>query len=269
VITPALFRRDGCGVKVVTENEASQFTVVEHLGELRRRLFFCLIAIFCTTVLAFCYSKHIIKLLLLPAGGMHLIALDLMDGFLIRWRITLYSGLCLAFPIWAYQIYRFVRPALHPHERKGLYPLLFGSIALFCAGTAFGYYLLWGMIRVLKGLFPADITYLPAADSYIAFVVFFLLLSGIIFLFPMVLLGLVKFGLLTTETMRRQRKIAYFALFAIAEIITPVADPIVAPLTFMVPLVLLYEASILLGRREERRVKGEERRISDPPGFYT
>ena len=237
--------------------EESQFTVTDHLDELRRRILYCLIAILVATVVAFCFSKGIIKILVLPAGGMHLIALDIMDGFLIRWRIALYGGLCLAFPVWAYQLYSFVRPALHPHERKNLHPLLFGAIALFCCGTTFGYYLLWGMIRVLKGLFPTDITFIPAADGYIAFVVFFLLISGIIFLFPIVLIGLVKFGVLTTEIMQRQRKIAYFILFVIAEIITPVADPIVAPLTFMIPLVLLYEASILIGKRSERKGKSE------------
>ena len=235
------------------DREAPQFTFVEHLGELRHRLLFCLIAILCTTVLAFCFSNHIIKILLLPAGGMHLIALNLMDGFLIKWRIALYAGVCLAFPIWAYQLYRFVCPALLPHERKGLHPLLFGSVSLFCVGTTFGYFLLWGMIRVLRGIFPSEITYLPAADSYIAFVVFFLFISGLIFLFPVVLLGLVKFGVLSTDLMRGQRKIAYFVLFAIAELITPVSDPIVAPLTFMVPLVLLYEASIVIGKRIEKR----------------
>jgi len=237
---------------VAVDCKEQQFTFVEHLDELRHRLVVCLIVIVCATTLAFFFADHILRLLLLPACGMHLIALNLMDGFLIKWRIALYAGLCAAFPIWAYQLWRFISPAVPSHERKGMFPLLIGSILLFCAGTSFGFYLLPSMIRVLKNLFPAQITYFPSADNYIEFVVCFLLISGIIFLYPIVLLGLIKFGVLTTTTMRRQRKIAYFVLFAIAEIITPVADPIIAPLIFMLPLVLLYEGSIIIGKYIEK-----------------
>jgi len=108
---------------------------------------------------------------------------------------------------------------------------------------------------------------LPTADAYISFVTFFLLSCGIAFQLPTILVMLVQLRILNTGTMRKQRRIAYFLLFAFAEIITPVADPIVAPLTVMVPLVILYEVSIFFGRRIEtarRRAEEASQTIIDP-----
>lgn len=239
-------------MSAVETSNTDRSTVVGHLAELRTRLIVSILAIACTTILAYIFSDQLLKLLLLPAGSMKLNAFNIMDGFFIRWRIALFTGIILAFPVWAFQLYRFVAPALRPNERKVAGPLLSSALALFVAGTAFGYYLLWGMIRFFVRLFPPEIQYLPATDNYLSFVTFFMLACGLAFLFPAVLLALIRLRLLTTTLLRKQRKIGYFALFVLAEVITPVADPIVAPLTVMLPLILLYEGTILVGKRIER-----------------
>ena len=229
-----------------------QQNFMDHLTELRRRLLFSVLAILLMTALSFTFSRQLLHLLVLPMGAVKLKAFNLLDGFFVQLRIALFAGITLTVPIWLYQGYRFVLPALYPRERKAVTPFLVSTILLFFSGVGFGYYLLRGMIHVLIWMFPPQLEFLPAADSYIAFVVFFLLICGIIFLFPALLLLLIQLGLLSTDLLRKQRKIAYFILFALAEIITPVADPIVAPLTIMLPLLLLFESSILVGRRIER-----------------
>jgi sec-independent protein translocase protein TatC len=148
--------------------------------------------------------------------------------------------------------------SLYENERKATFPLLIGAMVLFLLSAAFGYYLLWGMIRVLIQFFPSEVTLLPTADDYISFVVFFMLACGVAFQLPTVILMLVQLRILNTQFMRKQRRNAYFVLFAFAEIITPVSDPIVAPLTVMVPLILLYELSILIGGRIEAGRKRQE-----------
>ncbi len=183
---------------------------------------------------------------------MRLKAFNLMDGFFVQMHIALFAGITLTVPIWLYQVYRFVLPGLYPRERKAVTPFLLSTILLFFAGIAFGYYMLKGMIKMLIWMFPPQLDFLPAADNYISFALFFLLLCGIVFLFPAVLILLVQLELLSTDVLRKQRKIAYFILFVLAEVITPVADPIVAPLTVMLPLLLLFEGSLLIGRRIER-----------------
>jgi sec-independent protein translocase protein TatC len=230
-------------------------TLIEHLEELRRRIIISVLAILVATAAAFFLSDIILRVLLLPSGGLQLKAFSLMDGFMIKWRIALYTGIVVAFPVWAFHLLRFVGPGLTEREQRAIFPTLWGALVLFVIGAVFGYYLLWGMIRVLIQLFPRQVEFLPAADDYISFVVFFLLACGLAFQLPIVLLILIQLRILTTDLLRKQRRISYFVLFVFAEIITPVSDPIVAPLTVMLPLVLLYELSIWLGRGIERGMK--------------
>ena len=230
-------------------------SLIDHLEELRRRLFVSIIAILAATTIAFFFSDALLNIILLPSGGLHLNAFSLMDGFFIKWRLALYAGIVVAFPIWAYEVYAFVNPGLLPNEKRVLLPALAMSSVLFIVGALFGFYLLGGMIRVLVELLPAQVQFLPSADDYINFVAFFLLACGLAFQLPTLILILVQLRLVTSTMLRKQRRIAYFALFAFAEIITPIADPIIAPLTVMLPLVILYELSIFLARQIEKRRK--------------
>ena len=232
-------------------------SIIDHLEELRRRLLVSIIAISIATAVAFFFSDALLKLILLPSGGLQLNAFSLMDGFFIKWRLALYTGIVVAFPIWAYEVYAFINPGLLTNERRVIMPALAGSAILFVLGALFGFYLLSGMIRVLVELLPQQVQFLPSADDYINFVAFFLLACGVAFQLPTLLLILVQLKLVTSAMLRKQRRYAYFALFAFAEIITPIADPIVAPLTVMLPLVILYEISIFLARRIEKRRKPE------------
>jgi sec-independent protein translocase protein TatC len=238
--------------------EEKTMSLVDHLEELRQRIIISALAILVVTAIAFFLSDTILKVLLLPAGQMRLNAFSIMDGFLIKWRVALYLGIIIAFPIWAYEVYKFVAPGLTDQEQKAIFPMLWGALVLFLMGAVFGYYLLWGMVRVLVQFFPKEVTYLPSADDYISFVVFFLLACGIAFQLPILLIILIRLRIVSVELLRKQRKIAYFALFVFAEVITPVSDPIVAPLSVMGPLVVLYEVSIWIGRSIERRRKREE-----------
>jgi sec-independent protein translocase protein TatC len=228
-----------------------QLSLVGHLEELRQRIIYSALAILVVTAVAFFFSSQLLNLLLLPSGGLQLNAFSLMDGFLIKWRIALYAGLIIASPVWVYQFFQFVVPGLTPYERQAILPITGLALVLFVLGAVFGYYLLWGMIRVLLQFFPKGVTLLPSADDYISFVLFFMLACSLAFQLPIIIIVLVRLHLLSTEILRKQRKIAYFALFAFAEIITPVSDPIVAPLTVMVPMLILYEMSIWISARIE------------------
>ena len=233
-------------------SDQPEMTFSEHLEELRWRLIYSILAILITTIISFLFSDTLLKLLVLPSGGLQLKAFNLMDGFMIKWNIALITGIVFAFPVWGYQLYGFIGAGLLENERKVIVPVLIGSLFLFILGALFGYYLLWGMIRVMREFFPPDIEFLPAADSYIQFILFFLLACGIAFQLPTLLVGFVQLRIISSDLLSKQRKISYFLLFVFAEIITPVSDPILAPLTVMVPLVILYEISIWISRLIER-----------------
>jgi sec-independent protein translocase protein TatC len=235
--------------------DEKRLSLVGHLEELRQRLIYSILAILLITTVAFFFSSQILNLLVLPSGGLQLKAFSIMDGFLIKWRIALYTGVVLSSPVWVYQLFRFIVPGMTEHERQAILPVTGLALILFVLGAVFGYYLLWGMIRVLIEFFPKGVDFLPAADDYISFVLFFMLACSLAFQLPVLIVILVRLHILNTTLLRKKRKIAYFALFAFAEIVTPVSDPIVAPLTIMVPLVLLYEASIKISARIEARSK--------------
>jgi sec-independent protein translocase protein TatC len=232
-------------------------SLTDHLDELRTRIIYAGIAILVPTAIAFFFSDYILAFVLQPSGGLRLNAFSIMDGFLIKWRLSLMTGIIIAFPVWAYQIYAYVRPGLFEHERRAIVTPLIGAAVLFIIGGAFGYYMLWGMIKVLIELFPQQVTFLPAADDYISFVLFFIVSCGLAFQLPTMIMILARLHIVNSDLLRKQRRIAYFALFVFAEVVTPVSDPIVAPLTVMVPLVILYELSIGLVRRLEVRRERE------------
>ena len=230
-----------------------ELDLTSHLDELRTRIIYAAIAILVPTLVAFFFADTILHILTLPSGDMQLKAFSIMDGFLIKWRVALMTGVVVAFPIWAYEIYAYIRPGLYEHEKRAIVGPLIGAAVLFAIGAAFGYYMLWGMVRVLVQLFPKQVDFLPSADEYISFVLFFLLSCGLAFQLPTMIVILARLHLVNATLLQKQRRIAYFALFVFAEIITPIADPIVAPLTVMVPLVILYELSIGLVKRLEVR----------------
>jgi sec-independent protein translocase protein TatC len=242
----------------------SEMPLLAHLSELRKRLLVSIVAIVATTILAFLFSDSILRILLMPMKNQNLKAFNLLDGFMIRWRLSLFAGIIVASPIWTLQIYKFIRPALHEQEKNAIGPMLVCVFFLFLAGMAFAFYLLFMMVTGLLSFFPAKIEYLPSADDYISFVTFFMVACGVVFELPPFLIILVRLRILQASKLRAQRRIAYFILFAFAEIITPVSDPIVAPLTVMVPLVLLYEVSILFASRIDRkRTSIEATRLDD------
>ena len=234
-------------------------SLVDHLEELRWRILWSLLAVVGIAIVALFFSDNILNILLQPSGGLRLKAFNITDGFMIKFHISIYIGIAAAFPIWAFQLYRFFSPALLAHERRLILPTLMFSSVLFALGVVFGYIMLKEIIKVLVEIFPSQVDFLPAAQEYISFVLFFLLTCGLIFQLPILLTVLIYLRVLSVEILQKQRRIAYFLLFVIAELVTPVADPFLAPLVVMAPLVILYEISILAGKRiEHQRLKSEQ-----------
>ncbi len=229
-------------------SEEKRMGFLEHLEEVRSRLIISLIAIFVTTALAYVFSDAILYVLRAPAGDIKLQAFGPMDGFMIRFRVALYGGLFLAAPVWIYQIVRFVEPGLLPTERRLILPGVAAMVVLFILGNVFGYLMLRNMMTVLFAMFGSELNYFPGADQYISFVVYFLISTGLAFEMPIVLLLLIRLGIVSPQALRKQRRVAYFIVFVFAELITPVADPIVAPMVVMLPMVLLFEGALFVSR---------------------
>ena len=222
--------------------------IIEHLEEFRSRLIISLIAILVTTAIAYVFSDAILHYLRLPAGDIKLNAFSPMDGFMIRFRVALYGGIALAAPIWVFELMRYLSPGMTKEEKRLIIPGVAAMVVLFFLGTLFGYLMLSNMMSVMFTMFGSELNPLMGAEEYISFVVYFLIAVGLSFELPIVILVLMKLGIVSPEFLRKQRKIAYFILFVFAELITPVSDPIVAPMVVMAPMVVLFELALFASR---------------------
>ncbi|MFN8482779.1 MAG: twin-arginine translocase subunit TatC [Anaerolineae bacterium] len=237
-----------------------RMSLTDHLEELRQRLIKSIIIIAVATALCYVFSDQILAFLKAPAGDLieKFVAFSPMDGFIIKMKVALYAGLVISCPFWAWQLIQFIAPGLTPSERRFLIPATLATAGLFLLGSFAGYLSLGTTMKVLIGMFGTQIEYLPTAGSYVQLVIFLLLAWGLAFETPVVVVALVYVGLLEPATLRKHRRIAYFVMFVFAEIVTPVADPIVAPLIIMIPMVALFEISILISDRIFARRRSSE-----------
>lgn len=225
-----------------------EMTLLEHLAELRTRLVSSAVAVLVTTVASFVFAEQIIRWLMAPSGINQLIVLSPTEAFTNYFRVALFSGIALAMPVILYQIYRYVDPALHPHERRFLLSMGLPVIGLFILGVLFCYYVLLPsalqfLINFGGGVFRPDMR----ANEYLSFVTTFMLGMGIVFEMPAIIFALVRVRVLRRDWLARQRRYVFLLAFVIAAVITPTPDPFNQTLVGL-PLYLLFELGLFLAR---------------------
>lgn len=177
-----------------------------------------------------------------------IITRDLAEKFLVHFKSSIVLGFVVAFPYVFWEIWSFIKPALYEKEQKSARGVVFACSLLFLLGVLFGYYVLSPFsISFLAGYEVAGIMATPTLASYLSYMVMFTLPIGLIFELPIVVFFLTTAGILTPETMRKQRKMAFLVTLIIAAIITP-ADALTMFLVGL-PLYFLYEVSILISGR--------------------
>jgi sec-independent protein translocase protein TatC len=232
------------------EPEGAQMTLVEHLTELRRRLFYCVITILVTSVGAFFFYHPILGFLRLPLAGVYsnLIVTGVGEGFTVVFKVSLGVGIALAAPVWLYQVWAFISPALTHRERKYALPFTLIGVLLFIAGLAVGYITLRFPVTWLIGFGrDAGFNELISANNYFSFVLFFMLAFGVTFELPLVMTFLAIIGVISSQRLGRTRPYTIVALWVIATIITPGADPY-SPVILGAALTFLYFFSEILIR---------------------
>ena len=229
-------------------------TLVEHLEELRWRIVIVLIALALTTIVAFAFHTHILDWLnhALPAKRRHPTTFGVAEPFTVSLTVSIYAGFLLALPVILWQVWSFFAPAFDPTiERKVLGLVAFASV-LGAAGLAFGYWvLLPRAVHWLTNYDSKQFTILIRAKDYYSFTSTVLLGIVCVFELPMVVLGLVRIGVLTSARLRKHRRIGYF-IVAVVALGLPGPDPITTALELL-PMWALFEGSIWLAWFVERR----------------
>jgi Tat protein translocase TatC len=235
-----------------------RLTLVEHLDELRTRILICSAALLVAFGLCAWQNNFILDLLNEPLpDGTKPLTLAVTEPFMTTVTVSAYAAILLTLPVVLYQLFAFVLPAFSPAERKMALPLLLMVPVLFVAGVAFGYFVVLGpAVHFLTNFNDTEFAIQVRARDYYSFVLLLLVAMGLVFQIPIAILSVVRLGIVSVKQLRTGRRYAYLGIAVIAALL-PGIDP-VTMLLEMVPLLILYELSIVLAAVLGRPSSGVE-----------
>ncbi|MEM7665930.1 MAG: twin-arginine translocase subunit TatC [Pseudomonadota bacterium] len=256
-------------IKDIDETRAP---LLDHLIELRARLMRSVLALAIGFGVCLYFADPILAFLVqplrdaFPAGEGQLIFTKLPELFFVDLKVALFAGFMVSFPIIANQLWAFVAPGLYAKEKKAFLPFLLATPILFTAGASLAYFVVMPTaFRFFLG-FGGDagglaVEALPAAGDYLNLVMQFVLAFGVTFLLPVLLMLLHRAGIVTREQLAGARRYVIVGVVALAAIVTP-PDP-GSQLILAIPLLLLFEGSLLLMRFQESKVDTGEGELSE------
>jgi sec-independent protein translocase protein TatC len=232
--------------------QGGKMPFTQHLNELRSRLIKCLIAVAVGFGVCYYFSEPIFRVMMRPLlkvlpEGNHLIYTGLPEAFFTYLKVGIWGGVILALPVIFHQLWGFVAPGLYRTEKRYLIPFVIFSTILFVTGGFFGYFIVFPFgFEFFLGFSDETIRAMPSVKEYFSLALKLLFGFGIIFELPLVMVFLGRMGIVNHRMLGRGRKFALVLVFVVAAILTP--PDWVSQLLMAVPLIILYEISIILVR---------------------
>lgn len=225
-----------------------EMTLLDHITEVRKRLFRAVVAVILLTLLASLVVDYVVAWLVKPLDGALVVALSPTEAPMIYFKIALVLGFGASLPYLLYQIYAFIAPGLFVNERKTILLVIPGVIVFFVLGALFTLQILLPLsMPVLKGFFPTVITPQYSLEKYLSFVTMLLLWMGIIFQTPLVIYVIALLGVVTPKQLSQGWRIVVFVAAIFAAVVTPTTDMFTMILVTG-PFIVLYFFGILLAR---------------------
>ncbi len=237
--------------------------LTQHLEELRRRLIISLAAVVVGFCVAYAFKERIFSFLARPLidalpKGSTMQYIGLAEAFVTYLKISFMAGVFIALPVILLEIWKFVSPGLHEHEKKYVIPFVFFSTFFFFGGATFCYYLVFPFaFKFFLTFSDESVRAMPSIKQYLTFITRMLFAFGVVFEMPIFFFFLGRIGLVDHTWLAKKRRYAIVVIFIAAAVLTPGPDA-VSQLLLAAPLLLLYELSVLVVRLTGRKVKVEE-----------
>jgi sec-independent protein translocase protein TatC len=231
------------------EHDPSEMPFLDHLEEFRWALLKTIIVVVISMLGSWFLSNYFWATIIRLAKNAEitLISTKLMEGIMMKLQMTLVMGVAIALPFIFYFLWSFISPGLYSREKRWILPLVFAATACFFTGASIAYFIIIPFILpFIKAFLPADLTQMVTIGDFVAKMLKFTLLFGVIFELPMVSYFLAKLGLLKHTYMSKYRRYAIIIIFVFGAVFTP-PDPI-SQVMMALPLLVLYEISILVAR---------------------
>jgi sec-independent protein translocase protein TatC len=243
----------------MTDAPDQKMSFLEHLGELRKRILWSAVAILVGLLIALGFAERLMKFVRRPfeaaIPGAKLVFLTPTEAFWVYMKVALIAGCVLAMPVVLYQIWMFIAPGLHAHERRFALPFVIIGSVFFLLGATFAQLVVIPFAMRFLVAFPGpDLTPMISIGSYVDFVLKFTLAFGAIFELPVAITLAARMGIVTPQFLAKNRKYAILINFILAAILTPTPD-IFNQALMAGPLILLYELGIISARIFGRRPK--------------
>ena len=241
-------------------------TILEHLQELRVRLIWCCLGLILGVAVSAVFTNQFFDFLTEPfrenaPANARTVTNKPLEGFTTYFKVALYGGLAIGFPIFVYQTLMFVLPGLTPQEKRWVLPIVLGIFVSFLLGAAFAFkVILPSALKYLLNLNPGGSDPLINIAEYISFVTRLVFWVGVTFQTPLVILALARFGFVTGRKLLGWWRYMIVVAFLVAAVVTPTPDPITQALVAG-PLLVLYLVGVLLAYLFGRDATGARRKI--------
>lgn len=223
-------------------------TVVEHLAELRKRLIIIAITFVVSLGIGFAIAARTLQFIKMQPTAVHVEwnVFGFTDGIMIYFKCALILALLITLPIALHQIWLFVKPGLSEQEAKGTFFFIPASFLLFLAGVSFSYFIMFPMMLNFMSDINQSIgaTETYGMNQYFTFMFNLIIPVGIVFEMPVVIMFLTQLGIVTPNSLRKMRKIAYFVLVVVGVVISP--PDFISDVLIIIPLFILFEISIFV-----------------------
>lgn len=235
-------------------------TLLEHFAAFRQAILISVAAIVIAAIFCFSFNEQLLEIVTYPLRliNQQLIVTGVTEAFFVKLQLSFLAGFIISFPIVAWAMWRFFKPALYPHERKYIYVLFPVTILLFVIGVLFAYF---GILPLVLNFFVyiagENLETYFKVDQYVSFVMSFAIPFGLVFELPVVTFFLTKIGVIKPQFLSKNRKYAILVIVILAGVLTPGPDPI-SQIMMALPVYLLYEVSIIVAKLAKPRSDTEE-----------